>query len=47
MTRMSIFIKGGYGGNPEWIGAIEEFNIYNVALSEKQIVANYTADPVK
>jgi hypothetical protein len=37
--------KGGYTGDPEWIGAIEQFAIYDVALSEAQIAANYAAGP--
>jgi hypothetical protein len=39
--------KGGYDGDPEWIGAIEQFAIYDVALSAKQIAANYAAGPAK
>jgi hypothetical protein len=39
--------KGGYTGDPEWIGAIEQFAIYDVALSEAQIAANYAAGPIK
>ena len=35
--------RGSYGQDPEWIGSIEEFNIYNVALSAKQVAAKYAA----
>ena len=35
--------KAPYGQDPEWIGSIEEFNIYNVALSAKQVAAKYAA----
>jgi hypothetical protein len=39
--------KGGYTGDPEWIGAIEQFAIYDVALSAKQIAADYAAGLIK
>jgi hypothetical protein len=42
-----LLAKGGYDGDPEWIGAIEEFNIYNVALSEAEIAVRYAAGPQK
>jgi hypothetical protein len=31
--------KGGYTSDPEWIGAIHEFNIYNKALSEAEVAS--------
>jgi len=34
-------------GNPEWIGSIEEFNIYDVALTPEQVADNYAAGFVK
>jgi len=43
--NLAYLAKGGYGGDPEWIGAIEEFNIYDVALTEAQVAANYAAGP--
>jgi len=45
--NFAYLAKGGYGGDPEWIGAIDEFNIYNKALSAAQIAVNYAAGPVK
>ena len=45
--NFAYLAKGGYGGNPEWIGSIQEFNIYNRALSEAEIAANYAKGPVK
>jgi hypothetical protein len=33
--------KGGYDGDPEWIGAIEEFNIYNKAMSAAEVKVSY------
>jgi hypothetical protein len=45
--NFAYLAKGGYDGDPEWIGAIEEFNIYNVALSEAEIAARYAAGPSK
>jgi hypothetical protein len=41
-----LLAKGGYGGDPEWIGQILEFNIYDKALTAGQIAANYAAGPV-
>jgi hypothetical protein len=39
--NFAYLAKGGYGGDPEWIGQIHEFNIYDNALSLAQIKANY------
>jgi hypothetical protein len=39
--------KGPYGADPEWIGQIQEFNIYDKALSEAQVAARYAAGPLK
>jgi hypothetical protein len=33
--------KGGYTGDPEWIGAIHQFNIYNRALTPAEILFLY------
>jgi len=45
--NLAYLAKGGYAGDPEWIGAIEQFAIYNVALSAKQIAANFAAGMTK
>ncbi|MFZ2148861.1 MAG: LamG-like jellyroll fold domain-containing protein, partial [Sedimentisphaerales bacterium] len=39
--------KGVYPVDPLWTGSINEFNIYNRALSIVQVQANYAAGPVK
>lgn len=44
-NNLAYLAKGGYTGDPEWIGAIDEFNIYDTALSEDQIEDNYMAGP--
>jgi hypothetical protein len=38
-----LLAKGGYGGDPEWIGQIHEFNIYDCVLSETQVADKYAA----
>ena len=45
--NFAYLAKGGYGGDPEWIGSIQEFNIYDYALSLAEVEANYAAGPVK
>jgi hypothetical protein len=45
--HVAYLAKGGYGGDPEWIGAIEEFNIYNKALSEAEVVFLWNRKPFK
>ena len=45
--KYALLAKGGYGADPEWIGSIEEFNIYNVALSADEVQANFTAGLVQ
>jgi hypothetical protein len=48
ISQSSAYLaKAPYGQDPEWIGSIEEFNIYNVALSAEQVAAKYDAGPVK
>ena len=42
-TNYAYLAKGGYTGDPEWIGQIQEFNIYNQALTEAQVAALYAA----
>jgi len=42
-----LLAKGGYGGDPEWIGAIDEFNIYNRVLSGEEIATLYAIGPLK
>jgi len=32
-TNFAYLAKGGYTGDPEWLGAIQEFRIYNKALT--------------
>lgn len=46
-TNYALLAKGGYGADPEWIGSIEEFNIYNRALSLDEVQANNAAGPQK
>ena len=36
-TDFAYLAKGGYTGDPEWIGAIQEFRIYNRALSAGEV----------
>jgi len=43
--NLAYLAKGGYSGDPEWIGQIEEFNIYNCVLSACEIAANYAKGP--
>ena len=35
--NFAYLAKGGYSGDPEWIGAVQEFRIYNKALSVGQV----------
>ena len=44
--QLAYLAKGGYGNDPEWIGSIQEFNIYNHALSDAEVAANFAAGPV-
>jgi len=44
--QLAYLAKSGYT-DPEWIGAIEEFNIYDQALSPAQVEAKYAAGPVR
>ena len=46
-NNLALLAKGGYDGDPEWIGEIEEFNIYNKALTAEEIAASYAKGPVK
>jgi hypothetical protein len=36
-NNLAYLAKGGYTADPEWIGAIHEFNIYNRALTEGEV----------
>jgi hypothetical protein len=36
--KMACLGKGGYSGDPEWIGSIHEFRIYNKALSSAEVL---------
>jgi len=38
-TNFAYLAKGGYAGDPEWLGQIHEFRIYNKALTLGE--ANY------
>ncbi len=40
-NNLAYLAKGGYSGDPEWIGAIHEFNMYNKALSLGQVMYLY------
>jgi len=44
-NNYALLAKGGYGGDPEWIGSIDEFNIYNVALTTGAVGVLYEAGP--
>jgi len=46
--NFAYLAKGGYDGDPEWIGLIHEFNIYNRALSESEVMylAGNRAEPI-
>jgi hypothetical protein len=46
-TNYALLAKGGYGADPEWIGSIEEFNLYDSALSLDDVQVNYVAGPQK
>jgi len=39
----ALLAKGGYGGDPEWIGQIHEFNIYDCVLSPAEVADKYAA----
>ena len=39
--------KGGYGGDPEWVGTIQEFRIYDNVLSAPAVVLNSELGPDK
>jgi hypothetical protein len=36
--NLAYLAKGGYTGDPEWIGAIQEFRIYDKALSDGEVM---------
>jgi len=40
---LALLAKGVYNDDPEWIGQIHEFNIYDCALSEAQVADKYAA----
>ena len=42
-TDLALLAKAVYNDDPEWIGQINEFNIYNRALSEADIAALFAA----
>jgi hypothetical protein len=41
-NEYALLAKGGYAVDPEWIGAIHEFNIYDRALLPEEIQALYS-----
>jgi len=43
--NFAYLAKGGYTGDPEWIGAIHEFSIYNKVLSAGEILFLAQAQP--
>jgi hypothetical protein len=36
-TNFAYLAKGGYTGDPEWLGQIQEFRIYNKALTMSEV----------
>jgi hypothetical protein len=44
-NKLAYLAKGGYGGDPEWIGQIHEFRMYDKALVNHQIAALYIQGP--
>jgi hypothetical protein len=46
-TAVARLGKGVYPADPLWMGTIEEFNIYNCALTACEIEAKYAAGPTK
>ena len=42
-TEQAYLGKGPYSGDPEWAGAIHEFNIYDYALAEEDVLGLYNA----
>jgi hypothetical protein len=46
-NNLAYLCKSGYQGDPTYPGAINEFNIYNKALSPSEVEAKYAAGPVR
>lgn len=44
-TQYAYLAKGGYVVDPVWIGSIDEFNIYNKALSEDEVLYLFLKGP--
>jgi len=44
--NFAYLAKGGYSGDPEWIGQIHEFSIFNTALSPVAVAARFKAGAV-
>jgi len=42
-NELALLAKGGYGSDPEWIGAIHEFRMYDVALTAGDVKALFNA----
>ena len=40
-NQLVYLAKGGYNNDPEWIGQIQEFNIYGAALREAEVAELY------
>ncbi len=45
-TDLALISKAVYNDDPEWIGQILEFSLYNNALSAEDVAANYAAGPI-
>jgi hypothetical protein len=44
-NKLAYLAKGGYSGDPEWIGQIHEFRTYNKALVNHQVAALFVQGP--
>ncbi len=44
-TVLAYLGKGTYPGDPTWIGEIDEYNIYNVALGCEEVAAHFIEGP--
>lgn len=44
--NVAYLAKGGYAGDPEWIGDIHDFKVFNKALSEEEVLWLYQNGPI-
>jgi hypothetical protein len=44
-NKLAYLAKGGYGGDPEWIGQIQEFSIYNRAVTADEVKQLFDEGP--